>query len=362
MEIVTKNSISGMVPIIESFELPPTIVMPYVGGVSLEEALRSRSDLPWLTRLAIGVAIGKIVSAGHALPQTILHRDLKPSNIMISNFEYQGSFEPDVIVLDFDMSWHKGSREKDVIFESRDDFGYLAPEQTDAANRYTARSTRVDSYGYGMTLFYLFGREAPRPNEALSEHWRSRTIRASRVNYYEEWRSAPQRLGRIIAKATEIDQNERMDFSTILHNLSDLKLAASSPNKLGNPELWAEECLCNASDGLNYEWDDARGQGKIDFPSGLSVNSIGNFRNGSVIFEIKYTDVGIRERGGIGRYLSVSLDGAERAFRGLGWTVHEKRTSGGEASLKAEVNLELLRSNPKLAITAARDAVQCFRN
>lgn len=142
----------------------------------------------------------------------------------------------------------------------------------------------------------------------------------------------PQRLGRIIAKATEIDQNERMDFSTILHNLSDLKLAASSPNKLGNPELWAEECLCNASDGLNYEWDDARGQGKIDFPSGLSVNSIGNFRNGSVIFEIKYTDVGIRERGGIGRYLSVSLDGAERAFRGLGWTVHEKRTSGRSVS------------------------------
>lgn len=173
MAIVTQHKVEGMVPIIESFELPPTIVMPYVGGLSLEDAIRSDVKMSWLTKLDIAVAIGRIVNQGHALPQTVLHRDLKPSNIMISNIQYDGSFDPDVIVLDFDMSWHKGSKEKDVVFESRDDFGYLSPEQTDKNNSFSARSTRVDSYGFGMTLFFLFGEDAPRPNEALSDLWSS---------------------------------------------------------------------------------------------------------------------------------------------------------------------------------------------
>ena len=155
MNIVTKQGVKGMVPIIDSFELPPTIVMPYVGGLSLEDAV-SNISLPWLTKLDIAIHVGRIVRAGHALPQTVLHRDLKPSNIMVSNMEYSGSFVPDIVVLDFDMSWHKGSKEKDIVFESRDDFGYLSPEQTDKGNIFSARSTRVDSYGFGMTLFFSF--------------------------------------------------------------------------------------------------------------------------------------------------------------------------------------------------------------
>lgn len=361
MQIITDESIPGMVPIVASFELPPTIIMPYVGGLSLEDVVRTRPDLPWMTKLGIAVRIGEIVGAGHALPQTVLHRDLKPSNIMVTNMEYEGSFDPDVVVLDFDMSWHKGSKEKDVVFESRDDFGYLAPEQTDISSRYAARSTRVDSYGFGMTVYYLFGGDAPRPNEALSDLWLSRAIRAAARDYHEGWRSAAARLGRLISRATQIDQNIRIDFASMTHELKSIQDAIIAPDSLDNVELWAEEVMSILADEKVYEWDDAVGKGVLRRPGGLAIEISSNFRKGSVDLAIRYLDQGDKERASVGKYLANAVTSVDRALEKGGWLVEERRVAGMEAIIAASVTVSKLKAARKDIFEAAGDVLSAFR-
>lgn len=360
MGIVTKQSIKGMVPILDSFELPPTIVMPYVPGVSLEDAVRSGSNIPWLTKLDVAIAIGQAVGLAHALPQTVLHRDMKPSNIMISNMEYAGSFSPEVVVLDFDMSWHKGSKEKDVVFESRDDFGYLAPEQTDKSNVYSARSTRVDSYGFGMTLFFLFGHEAPRPNEALSDHWQKRATHAMRGEYGHSWKSAPYRLGRLVSRATMIEQNLRVDFATMTHELEFVRQAVTDPEHLDSPELWAEEVLSHVGGDVDYEWDDALGKGKIERSSGIRAEVITNFRSDVVMLLLGFTDQGFSDRARLSKYLVTAVDTADRFLRESGWIVTE-RSSGQQAFIRAEASIQLLQSGREKVLSGATDALRAFQ-
>ena len=158
LKILSDSGINGVVKIINSFELPPTIVMEHISGTTLEDVITSKTINDWRIKLIIVRKIAEIVHAGHALLQTVMHRDIKPSNIIVNDFEYYDVSDVEVTVLDFDMSWHKGSNEKDVAFESRDDFGYLAPEQTTLVKNVSAVSTRVDSYGLGMTAFlFLVG-------------------------------------------------------------------------------------------------------------------------------------------------------------------------------------------------------------
>jgi len=141
MKILTAYGISGVARIIEAFEIPPTIVMDIIPGNSLQELFSSSKDMSWKTKIEIINDISLIVDRCHKLPEMILHRDIKPSNIMIENFDFTTFEYEKIFVLDFDMSWHKNSSEKDIVFESRDDFGYLAPEQTDPARRVSTRST-----------------------------------------------------------------------------------------------------------------------------------------------------------------------------------------------------------------------------
>lgn len=360
MRIVTTNNVPGMVPILESYELPPTIIMPFVEGVSLEDALLARPNLPWLTKLDVAIGVGEIVAAGHALPQTVLHRDLKPSNIMIKNFEYHGSFKPEVIVLDFDMSWHKGSKEKDIVFESRDDIGYLAPEQTDASHNVSARSTRVDSYGFGMTIYFIFGCESPRSNEALSDRWLEKTIRAVKRDYSDNWLSAPFRLGRIISQATQIDQNERIDFATILREMKFLRSAITSEASMSNPDLWAEEILARLSEGRSYLWNDDQSRGTTETPSGLKVTVSSNPRSGNINLDIEYADRGMRERSHLGKYLSNSAMNANKYFSSSGWHITESSVTASEVRIKTFCAVTSIQRDKEGMAGAAARAVRSF--
>jgi len=319
MRMVGDSQIDGLVPLIEAYELPPTIVMPFVEGVSLQEAFERRSDLSWETKIRISSRVAEIVSRAHALPSTILHRDLKPSNIMIENFEYQGDFDPVVKVLDFDMSWHKGSKEKDVIFESRDDFGFLSPEQTGASPRYHAQTTKVDSYGFGMTIYFMFGGVAPLANEPLNPTWARSVRRAVSRDYRYDWISAPTKLARIVVKATSFDQAERVDFFRLRNQLNLIEKSIVDPLNVSDSDFWGEELLARIGASVDYVWDDEGSCGHVSSPSGITVSVISNFRDQSIDLKIEYSDSGAMERSGRATILRQRLDMALRELKDAGW-------------------------------------------
>ncbi len=94
MRFLSEANIDGVVKIIDAFELPPTIVMDFVPGYTLQDALEAQPKMPWLVKLRIISKVTRIVYSSHCLHMTVMHRDLKPSNIMIRNLEFNTLFDP----------------------------------------------------------------------------------------------------------------------------------------------------------------------------------------------------------------------------------------------------------------------------
>jgi serine/threonine protein kinase len=359
MRYLAEGNVVGIVPLRESFELPPTIVMAYVEGVTLQQAVEARPNLPWTIRLSIIKKVAEIVQASHSLSRTVMHRDLKPSNIMIRNFDFCEWFDPDIVVLDFDMSWHKGSSEKDVVFESRDDFGYLAPEQTARVRGVSAVSTRVDSYGLGMTTYYLFGGEHPRPNEGLSADWLEVAFRAAKRNYEESWRSAPKRLARLIKECTRIQQMDRQDFSLATKELQNLHNAVLDPGKVDNPELWAEEMLSYIAAGRDYEWDMNRGRGVIKLASGIEVSGWPDYRGGAVIIQFDFGARGQEHYQRLSQGLEQLPSKFRKALQKNGWK-YETDKGVQQIRIVARINVAKAQENSVDAMKAIGEAFRHF--
>src|SRR2546421_5372751 len=98
----------GVVGILDTGELPdgkPYIVMQYVEGESLRDAIRSRHEGMELERAAsIIKQIGAALSVVHA--KGIFHRDLKPENIMLQRL---GGLAEQVKIVDFGIAKVKQS-------------------------------------------------------------------------------------------------------------------------------------------------------------------------------------------------------------------------------------------------------------
>ncbi|MGA2886027.1 MAG: protein kinase [Halobacteriota archaeon] len=362
MRFLSDANIGGVVRLVEAFDLPPTIVTEYISGYTLQDALEARLKLPWTIKLRVMCKVAEIVYRSHSLPMTVIHRDLKPSNIMIRNFDFDAWFEPEVIVLDFDMSWHKGSNEKDVVFESRDDFGYLAPEQTTQLRGVSAVSTRVDSYGLGMTTFYLFGGQHPRPNEELSDRWLEHTLRAAKTEYEEKWLSAPNRLARLIKECTRINQVDRMDFSLAFKELQNLLEATSSPSNMRNPELWAEEVLAQLPSPAAYVWDINESIGRIQLERGIAVSCKPDFRNACVEIQFEFISRGSQQYKLLSQKLESVPQHVRRILEDGSWKWEKSAKGLYQVTINASIEVSQLIQYARAAFKAAGEAFKAFES
>lgn len=122
------------------------IVMEYVDGLTLEEALRRQGGhpcpesqvRPWLCQLC------DVLDYLHAQTPPIIFRDLKPGNIMVDR---SGTIK----LIDFGIArlFSPQKTHDTLLFGT---FGYAAPEQYSKQAQSDARS---DVYGLGATLYHL---------------------------------------------------------------------------------------------------------------------------------------------------------------------------------------------------------------
>lgn len=341
MRILNKHNVDGVVSLIESFEMPPTIVMEHIPGNSLEELFQGIGDIPWATKVLIMCDVARIVDDCHKLPEMVLHRDLKPSNIMLCGLDWTDFSYERVVVLDFDMSWHKGSSEKDVVFESRDDFGYLAPEQTDPAQSVTARSTKVDSYGLGMTLFALLKGKHPIPNMPLSENFDETVVQATRQGYSGRWKALPRRLARIVSDSTRVDQDARLEFG---HAKNRLKLVGDvlkiTQTARAPAEIFAEEVLFRVASSRPYQWDDVFDVGTVHFGDGTIFGVELDADGKSIYLHVEYQDRGNREYNYRKQLLGQTKDHFEEWFRQGDNRIVDSSIDGGYLRIKGKMLVE----------------------
>lgn len=211
---------------------------------------------------------------------------------MLEGVDYaEGNYEKPY-VLDFDMSWHKNSSEKDIVFESRDDFGYLAPEQTDPARAISTRSTKVDSYGLAMTAFALFGGQHPMAGWSMSADWEGRVNSAVRTGGGSLWKCLELRVARAIVDASRVDQERRLDFNILLLRFSKIASAAAGEETDQSIDLIAEEILCSISNGRRYVWDDVADRGWLEIYGGIKLEISADESHNNININLIYVDQG----------------------------------------------------------------------
>jgi hypothetical protein len=153
-EALAAARLSGRPHVITIFDVGewqdrPYIVMEYLGGGSLDDAIRERSGniepgqaIEWLDQA------GAALDAAHA--EGVVHRDVKPGNLLLDR-------EGNVHVADFGVASAAGLDSMTKTGTVLGTAGYLAPEQAQGAPATPAS----DLYALGVVAFELLTGERP---------------------------------------------------------------------------------------------------------------------------------------------------------------------------------------------------------
>lgn len=338
MRILDERGISGMASYREASEIPAFVVMDWIEGPNLAEAKQAKKVADWYSLLPIAGTLTRIIRRAHMLPERVLHRDIRPANVMLRDYWIDNDAY-DVVVLDFDLSWHQGALERSVLHTAS--VGYLAPEQLRVNKSASTRSALVDSFGIGMTLFYLCGGQEPIPEQHRHESWEKDVARACDQLERSPWKSLPRRFARLIMACTQDVQAERWGLAEIERELQLLEVALTESGEL-HPELLAEELAARSGTLRDYVWDEDRAEAWSEHGTGLRLSIAADIRNGEIEAHAKYVSQGSEDRTKLTRYLAESAKSLGEQFVAAGWSVSHSRSDWGFMDVSARVPADTL--------------------
>jgi serine/threonine protein kinase len=339
MRLLSEAGVEGMVPYRRAFELPACAIMDLVDGPNLELAVKTKRLNDWRDRLFVAASVVSTIRRGHSLPQRVLHRDIRPQNIMLRT-DWDDASKLDVVVLDFDLSWHKDATEKSVTISVPSALGYCAPEQIQSDGRVSTRSALVDSFGLGMTFYYLFSGKHPAPGDDKRADWSLKVMKDIGNNQFSNWVSLPARAARLIVRATKSEQKQRIDASQIEQELELLKSVTLSADDVTSAELEADELLARAFGVGDYEWDSDRVIGTKQLATGVHVRMVADEVRDQVILKIGWSSAGDQERKSLSKYLPAAVDQAASTLRKGGWEELNKATEAAGFMLEMRVSTQ----------------------
>jgi len=320
MSILSDRAVDGVVTYRDSSEIPAFVVMDWVEGPSLQEAVDARQLQDWYGIIRCSKQLTKIIQDAHELPERVLHRDLRPSNVMLQDF-YS---DPDgwrVVVLDFDLSWHRGATEKSVVHGSTL-FGYLAPEQIVRIPGVSTRHSAVDSFGLGMVLFFVVSRRHPLPAEHRHRVWPETVRAACSARPCDEWRSVPDRMTRLIVNATQDSQAQRWDVAQIQSELRRVWEAVTHPLSVSAPDFLAEEIATRTQVLARHNWSEDEAAATAELPTGLVVRLRGDISGGRLVLGIEWRNTGVHQHRKVGKWLAPAAQNCQAMLRRDGWKVN----------------------------------------
>jgi serine/threonine protein kinase len=317
-KILEESGVGGIIEYYEAYEIPAFVVMEWVNGPTLKEAVKSRYITDWREILSISKSLSSIIRSAHTLPERVLHRDLRPANVMLKNyFEDPSSYS--LVVLDFDLSWHKGAIEESIK-SGHSYVGYLAPEQINRTSDYSTRSASVDSYGIGMTMYYLLARTDPSPMVHKHSDWQERLLDFASDRSCSKWKSAPKRFARLIYNCTKQEQPARWDMTQIHNEIGRLEDAVSRNDNSIQSELVAEE-IAERCGGFSYNWNADEMRAEISIPSGMSIHFDPNEVEDEIEISVRWHSSGKEETKNIGKYVGDAANQIVSKLESIGWEV-----------------------------------------
>jgi len=241
-----------------------------------------------------------------------------------------------VVVLDFDLSWHRGAYEHSVLHTTA--AGYLAPEQIRPIKGVSTRNAAVDSFGFGMTLLYLCSGQEPLPDQHRHEGWEGTVRDACRLVRGSHWASTPERVARLIISATRDRQAARWDMTEIGGELERLRQATISPNEVSSAELLVEEIAVHSRVLSDYEWDPDALCARRSLPTGTVVELATEIKYQQVVLRIAWTSTGVEERRGLGKYISVAARATKDQLQAAGWQGVKSKVESHTVFIEARLN------------------------
>ncbi|MGY1804755.1 SIR2 family protein [Blastococcus sp. SYSU D00922] len=334
MRILGSNHLRGMVPYREASEIPAFVVMDWIDGPNLFQAKQSGYVDDWPTLLRIAQELVGIIAGAHALPDRILHRDLRPANIMLSGFYTQDDWH--VVVLDFDLSWHRGANEKSVVYSTA--MGYLAPEQVTQQSDASTRSAAVDAFGIGTTLNFLCSGVDPVLNEQQRADYPQRVAEGVATLTGVTWRSLPARFSRLILGATAERQADRWDLSQIAGELGRLRVAAENPQSVTSAELVAEELATAVRFFNGYVWESDTLTAKKTSPTGMSLSIAADEVNAIIALTIGWTRTGVEQRTGLSKFVKRNAQALTARLASAGWKIAHENVGSSDLNVRATIS------------------------
>lgn len=285
----------------------------------------------WNSILRVAYDMAGVIRRAHAIPERVLHRDIRPSNIMFDRF-YSHPDEWGVVVLDFDLSWHMGALEKSVVHGALT--GYLAPEQIQEIPACSTRHAAVDSFGVGMTLYYMASGTDPVPEQHMHTGW-SRTVYEVASRRGSRWISLPQRYARLILNATNNNQADRWDITQIHDELERLRAAQTEPRTIISAELLAEEIAAGLK--RDYEWNEDKNTAHIVLASGAEIRILGNETKRLILASLSWNTGGRQERKKVGKWIGPAVERCVGILKKAGWRVSSNVEHRGSIAVEGTI-------------------------
>lgn len=361
MKLLHEAHIEGMVPYLNAWEIPACAVMEFIDGPNLDQAVEHGNVDSWGKILNIGVELARIIRDAHLHPQRVLHRDIRPANIMLKDYDTKPG-QLNVMVLDFDLSWHRDAVGQSVDW-SQSVSGFTAPELATTTTQSTSRSAQVDSFGMGMTLYFMVSKRHPVFLQHQHGDWEN-VLHEKIVRFKcDRWKSLPKRYARLVMWATKHKQSERWDMTRIYGELKRLKSCVEMPAQVCSAELLAEEiCALSPTIASDYMWDVDRIESTVTLrTSHTNIRVYGNENEQRVEIRISWCSSGISDGKNVWKYVKRACEQSCSKLKAAGWSIRSSKVDVQDAGIEAWCETKHLKGKVRQAAEAADLAFRLFQ-